>query len=62
MNKLSRVGIDLAKNVFQLHGVDPYPAIALQLQMLICSVQQIPSTSLCIFFLFLSKPLSARVC
>ena len=22
MNKLSRVGIDLAKNVFQLHGVD----------------------------------------
>jgi transposase len=24
MNKLSRVGIDLAKNVFQLHGVDRY--------------------------------------
>ena len=24
MNKLSRVGIDLAKNVFQLHGVDCY--------------------------------------
>jgi len=24
MNKLSRVGIDLAKNVFQLHGVDQY--------------------------------------
>jgi transposase len=22
MNKLSRVGVDLAKNVFQLHGVD----------------------------------------
>jgi hypothetical protein len=22
MNKLSRAGIDLAKNVFQLHGVD----------------------------------------
>ena len=22
MNKLSRVGIDLAKNVFQIHGVD----------------------------------------
>ena len=22
MNKLSRVGIDLAKNVFQLHGLD----------------------------------------
>jgi hypothetical protein len=22
MSKLSRVGIDLAKNVFQLHGVD----------------------------------------
>jgi len=22
MNKLSRVGIDLAKNVFQLHGID----------------------------------------
>jgi transposase len=22
MNKLSRVGIDLAKNVFQVHGVD----------------------------------------
>jgi transposase len=24
MNKLSRVGIDLAKNVFQLHGVDQH--------------------------------------
>ena len=24
MNKLSRVGIDLAKNVFQLHSVDRY--------------------------------------
>ena len=24
MNKLSRIGIDLAKNVFQLHGVDRY--------------------------------------
>ena len=24
MNKLSRVGIDLAKNIFQLHGVDRY--------------------------------------
>ena len=24
MNKLSRVDIDLAKNVFQLHGVDRY--------------------------------------
>jgi transposase len=24
MNKLSRVGVDLAKNVFQLHGVDRY--------------------------------------
>ena len=24
MNQLSRVGIDLAKNVFQLHGVDRY--------------------------------------
>jgi hypothetical protein len=22
MNKLSRVGVDLAKNVYQLHGVD----------------------------------------
>ena len=24
MNKLGRVGVDLAKNVFQLHGVDRY--------------------------------------
>jgi transposase len=27
MNKLSRVGIDLAKNVFQLHGVDRHEKI-----------------------------------
>ena len=27
MNKLSRVGIDLAKNVFQLHGVDRHEAV-----------------------------------
>jgi hypothetical protein len=28
MNKLSRVGIDLAKNVFQLHGVDRQAKVA----------------------------------
>ena len=28
MNKLSRVGVDLAKNIFQLHGVDRHGEIA----------------------------------
>ena len=30
MNKLSRVGIDLAKNVFQLHGVDRHGKVVLR--------------------------------
>ena len=30
MNKLSRVGIDLAKNVFQLHGVDRQGKVVLR--------------------------------